>query len=160
MSARAMTPEERAGMNQEFLARTEAARFSPLAGPNQPLQLEVQPESGEERMWYALGYDGAQTFEAVPLPFRSFYDLGAADKKAGRSPRATWVQEKAVVQAPDGSQTAPAGPVPAPAISQPAAGPKPDSAPVWPLLLGGGALTVGIALLLTAKRRKRTRPNV
>lgn len=157
MTARAMTAAERAGMSEEFLSRTEAGRFSPLAGPNQPLTLDVQPETGDERMWYALGYDGAQTFEAVPLQFRSFYDLGAADRKANRAPRATWKQEKAVLPADAGPPPA-AAMTPAAEVSPEAQ--QPSSAPVWPLLLGGAALTVGLGLWTVARRTKKARKNV
>lgn len=152
MSAQKFDPRDPSGVSDSELLRKLKNSATPLDGPLGPLRLEVTPESGEERMWYSLGFDEAQTFEAVPIQFRAFYDLGLADRRAGRSPRATWVQEKAVLQPPPEASTA------SNAATQGAevvAVTKKDAAPVWPLLLGGAALTVGIGLLLAANKKKR-----
>ncbi len=108
--------------------------------PDQPLIFVVtQPETEEEKQWYALGYDGAATFAAVPVKYQVFYDLGQKDKADGKEPRATWMRPKAVSDSPTGDT-----PI----------GPSPGAAPVWPLLAGGLALTAGVGLLVLASKRK------
>lgn len=131
--------------------RNRLADLAPIPGVGdaEPLVFwNLEPQTGEEKMHYALGYDGARFFEAVPPALAKWVDLGRADKAAGRSPRVVWVQEKAVVnESPD--QATASSPVPF------GASPEEKDPPVWPLLLGGGALTAGLVLLAVSRKKKR-----
>lgn len=131
--------------------RNRLADLAPIPGGGdaEPLVFwNVEPQTGEEKMHYALGYDGARFFEAVPPALAKWVDLGRADKAAGRSPRVVWVQEKAVVTAPT-DQAPAASPVPSGQTTEE------KDPPVWPLLLGGGALTAGLVLLAVSRKKRK-----